>query len=113
MSTTRAVTLLALATLALSPPAFAKLDSNNQCINERDIDHEVRPDDQTILFYMRDHKVWKNTLQVRCFGLKHEPDGFSYQPTDPGTEELCSNQVTIRLNSFRSFCQLGDFTPVK
>ena len=105
--------ILCLAALLSSSIAAAAPDPKSTCIFDRNIDHTDRPDDMTILFTMRDHKVWKNTLQVRCFGLHNEPDGFTYQPTDPGTEELCSNQVTIRLNSFRSFCQLGDFTRVK
>ena len=57
--------------------------------------------------------MWKNTLQSVCFGLKNEIGGFTYQPTDPGTQELCSNQVTIKLNMYGSFCQLGDFVRAK
>ncbi len=88
-------------------------DAKSRCIHDPDIVRTERPDDQTILFYMRDHTVWKNSLQVSCIGLKNEPDGFTYQPTDPSEELLCSNQVTIRLNSFHSFCQLGDFNRVQ
>ena len=102
-----------LATILLPSLAMAAPDPKSTCIFDRDIARTDRPNDTTILFTMRDHTVWKNTLQVRCFGLHNEPDGFTYQPTDPGTEELCSNQVTIRLNFYRSFCQLGDFTRVK
>jgi hypothetical protein len=86
---------------------------NSTCIRDPDIAQTQRPDDNTILFLMRDHKVWKNTLPTRCFGLQHEPDGFTYQPTDPGTEELCSGQVTIRLNTFKTTCLLGNFTRMK
>ena len=93
-------------------PALAA-PGNTTCIREPEIVSTTRPDDTTILFQMRNHSVWKNTLASRCFGLKAEPDGFTYQPTDPGTEELCSNQVTIRLNSLHSFCLLGDFVRVK
>ena len=62
---------------------------------------------------IRDPDIVNTTLPTRCFGLKNEEAGFTYQPTDPGTEELCSNQVTIKLNTFKSFCLLGDFVRVK
>ncbi len=104
-----------LAAFVLSTPALAAAAEplNGICIRDPDIDHTTRPDDNTILFTMRDHAVWKNTLPTRCFGLKDEPDGFTYQPTDPGTEEICSGQATIKLNSFKTFCLLGQFTRVK
>lgn len=92
--------------------AHAAPDARDACISDRDIDHTEIVNDTTMLFHMRDHRVWKNTLPVRCFGLKNEPGGFSYMPTVSGTEDLCSNQVTIRLNTMRSICQLGNFTPV-
>ncbi len=98
--------------IAAAAPAVAAT-GNTTCIRDPDIASTTRPDDYTILFHMRDHVVWKNTLPSRCFGLKDEPDGFTYQPTDPGTEELCSNQVTIKLNSFHSFCLLGNFVRMK
>ena len=99
---------------ALMIPAVARAtDPGSTCIWERDLDHTEVVDDSTILFHMHGHKTWKNTLPVRCFGLKHEPDGFTYQPTDPSMQELCSNQVTIRLNSLHSSCQLGNFTQVR
>ena len=86
---------------------------NSTCIVDRDIVQTTRPDDQTILFTLRNHSVWKNTLPTRCFGLHNEPDGFTFKPTDPGTGDLCSGQVTIRLNFSQTVCQLGDFTRVK
>ncbi len=109
----RSAVILCLATLLASGVAIAKPDPKSTCIFDRDIDHTDRPDDTTILFTMRNHTVWKNTLPVPCYGLHNEPDGFTYQPTDPGTEELCSNQVTIRLNFNQTICQLGDFNRVK
>ena len=103
-----------LLSLAACVPAWkASADTSSQCIRDPDIVSETRPDDYTILFALRDHSVWKNTLQSRCFGLHNEPDGFTYQPTDPATQELCSNQVTIKLNSFRSTCLLGAFKRLK
>jgi hypothetical protein len=83
------------------------------CIRDPDIKATEVVDDSHILFHMRDHKTWVNTLQINCLGLRNEPYGFSYQPTDPTTQELCSNQVLIRLNTRNTFCELGNFTRVK
>ena len=103
----------ALGVLACLPMLAAAAPAPIDCINERDIVSDTRPDDFTILFNMRDHEVIRNTLQSRCFGLHNEPGGFTYQPTDIGGQRLCSNQVTIRLNTLQSICQLGAFTRLK
>ena len=103
-----------LALLLASAPALAAAAAmNDTCINDYDILSTERPDDFTILFNMRHHIVYKNTLPSRCFGLRNEAAGFTYQPTVPGTQELCSNQMTIKLNTFGSFCLLGPFVRVK
>ena len=99
--------------LLLAASAAAAAPGNTTCIRSYDILNTTRPDNNTILFEMRDHKIWKNTLLSICFGLHNEVAGFTYQPTDPGTDELCSNQVTIKLNTFGSFCQLGPFVRVR
>ncbi len=112
-SLTAALLALALASPAFGQPAPAQPAPNDMCIRAPTIVSTDRVDDTTILFHLRDHQLWKNVLPSRCFGLKSEPDGFTYQPTDPSTEELCSNQVTIRLNTFRTTCLLGNFTRVK
>jgi hypothetical protein len=95
-------------TILIPSASFA----NDICIRDPDIKNTEIVNETTILFHMRDHKTWKNTLPVRCFGLRQDGDGFSYQPTDPGMQELCSQQVTIKLNDAPTFCQLGDFTLV-
>ena len=94
--------------LAAAWPAQAASDAN-LCISGYRIDHTTVTDDQTILFFMSDHSVYRNRLPVRCLGLKNDPRGFSYEPTDPAMDELCSNQMVIRLNSTRSACQIGVF----
>ncbi len=80
------------------------------CLPSYAIDHTDIPDDNTIIFTMRDHTVWKNTLQYRCTGLRLDTRGYTYEPTDPGSDTICSNLVTIRLNTDHNVCQLGDFT---
>jgi hypothetical protein len=82
------------------------------CIASYDIDHTSIPDDKTILFFMRDRTVWKNTLPFTCYGLKLDSRGYTYEPTDPGSDTICSNLVTIHLNTFHNVCQLGVFTKI-
>ncbi len=96
------------ASAAADEPAPA---GRSVCIRAYDIDHTDIPDDSTIIFYMRGHKAWKNTLVDRCVGLKINTRGFTYSPTDPGTDEICSNLQTIRVNDTGQICLLGAFTP--
>ena len=100
------------AAVALAPslPAFA---DQPVCIRTMDIDHTEIPDDSTILFYMRHHKIWKNTLVSRCVALKNNSRGFTYSPTIPGSNEICSNLFTIRVNDTGEVCLPGVFTPVE
>ncbi|HLG89761.1 MAG TPA: DUF6491 family protein [Alphaproteobacteria bacterium] len=92
-------------------PAATK--GNNVCIQTYQIDHTTIPDDNTILFYMKGGKIWKNTLPYRCPDLKFQ-GGFQYT-TD--INEICSNLQTIRVINqgggpfLGSVCQLGEFTP--
>ena len=103
------------ATLIATFPAMAQAadDQKSICIRSYEIDHTEIPDDSTILFHMRDHKIWKNTLIDRCVGLKINNRGFTYSPTLPGTDEICSNLQTIRVNDTGQVCLLGAFTPVE
>jgi hypothetical protein len=104
----------AAAALAATVPSLADDASHKSvCIRSLDIDHTSIPDDSTILFYMRNHKVWKNTLVARCVALKNNTRGFTYSPTNPGTDEICSNLFTIRVNDTGEVCLPGAFTPVE
>ncbi len=93
--------------------AAAKQDSKSQCLFVPDIRETQIIDDNTVIYHMRDHSQYRVNMQVRCFGLKNEPDGYTFIQDSLGTEQLCANQATIRLNSLRSICQLGDFTRIK
>lgn len=63
-------------------------------------------DPQTILFYMRDRKIWKNTLPYRCPGLAF--NGFVYVTS---VDEICGNMQRIRVLQSGEICELGPFTP--
>jgi hypothetical protein len=83
------------------------------CIRSYDIDHTETPNDNVILFYMRGHKLFKADMINRCIGLRSNTRGFTYEPTNPGTDEICSNLLTIRLNDTGQVCLVGVITPVE
>jgi len=76
------------------------------CIDAGHIDHTVVVDDQTVLFFMRDKIVWKNTLPQRCPSLKFE-GSFANEVRG---DEICSNRQMIRVLQTGTWCSLGAFT---
>ncbi len=92
--------------LAAAPLAHAAPPSI--CLQSFRIDHTDVKDDHTILFYMIDHSVYRNVIPGGCPGLRNDPRGFTYAPI-PGSDEICSNLVTIRLNTDGIICELGAF----
>jgi hypothetical protein len=62
-------------------------------------------DARTIVFYMRDGKVWQNTLREPCPGLALH--GFRFVTHQ---DEVCSNAQTITVLESGAVCQLGEFT---
>ncbi len=93
--------------------AAAKQDPKTQCLFVPDIRQTQIVNDSTIIYHMRDHAQYRVNMLTPCFGLKDEPDGYTFVQDSLETEQLCANQATIRLNSLKSICQLGDFTRVK
>ncbi len=61
---------------------------------------------QTILFYMQDGKIWKNTLKGPCRGLMFH--GFNFLTHQ---DEVCSNAQPIQVIETGEICQLGAFVP--
>lgn len=115
MKLSTAVPGLAAALLAALLPGIAlagDAPAKPVCIPAYNIDHTQIPDDNTILFYMKDHKIWKNTLVDRCVGLKINTRGFEYSPTLPASDEICDNLQSIRVRDTGQVCLLGAFTPV-
>ena len=95
--------------LAASAPADvpAPQASSSVCINARNIQRTEVQDDRTILFHMRDGKVWQNRLRQICPMLT----------TSPWTQvlhndQVCSNQQFIRVTRTGDTCSLGAFTLV-
>jgi len=98
--------IAAMACCLAAQPALAQ---GSVCIEGYDIQTTERPNDTTILFHMKDGSTYVNHTVGRCVGLAVDPDGFTFSPTDPGSDEYCSNLVTIRLNTSKNVCLLGAF----
>ena len=69
------------------------------------IDHTHVVDPSTILFYMRDGTIWKNTLHQPCPGLMFH--GFSFVTHQ---DEICANAQGIQVLVTNQVCVLGGFT---
>jgi hypothetical protein len=100
--------------LASAVPAMAAdQPGKSVCLSMISIDHTEIPNDRAILFYMRGHKVYKADLINGCPDLKFSNRGFTYSPTDPGSNRICSNLLTIRVNDTGNICLVGDITLVQ
>jgi hypothetical protein len=91
--------------------SFAALAGNGAgaattCLWTRQIDHTHVVDRNTVLFYMKDGKIWRNDLKSPCMGLKLH--GFSFTSA---SDEICSNAVGIRVIRTGEVCTLGRFSP--
>ncbi len=101
--------LAASALLASTPMARAI------CIQSYNIENTEIKNDSTILFHMRDGTTYENDLPQRCVGLKLAPNGFTYAPTNPGTDEICDNLDQFRVNDGTGtgqICLFGAFKKV-
>jgi hypothetical protein len=100
------------ATLLLAAPSPLPLqaaapDGASVCLNVHDIERTEIPNDRSILFHMRDGKVWRNDLRTACPMLKVSPY------TEKLTSDLiCANQQFIHLTITGDECALGNFTQV-
>lgn len=77
------------------------------CLNTRDIARTHILNDKTILFHMRDGKVWRNDLRTACPMLTTSP--YTERLT---TDLICANQQSIHLTLTGDDCALGSFTRV-
>jgi uncharacterized iron-regulated membrane protein len=79
----------------------------NVCLNVRDIQRTEVQDDRTILFHMRNGKVWQNRLRQLCPMLKTSP----WAQVLHGGDQVCANQQFIHVIQTGNTCSLGEFTP--
>jgi hypothetical protein len=85
-----------------------------ECVSTQSIDRTDVIDDQTIIFFMRGKRIFRNYLPRKCPGLERE-DRFSYQTTN---SRLCDIDTITVLEQFGSrlqpgfTCGLGEFHPI-
>lgn len=102
--------LLAAATFGLAIAAQAAPNTpapDKVCLNVREIQRTETPDDRTIVFHMRDGKVWRNSLRGICPMLSTSPYTQVLH-----SDQVCSNQQFIRVERTGYTCVLGNFTPL-
>ncbi|HEX4292954.1 MAG TPA: hypothetical protein VHZ29_02365 [Rhizomicrobium sp.] len=99
--------LAAVLTIGTSTIAPAVAQPAPICLQTSRIDHTTVVDPRTILFRMKDGKVYRNNLRNACIGLKF--NGFSYVLR--GTDELCGDAQAIRVLQTNETCLLGKFVP--
>ena len=113
MRATRMLGMTSLAAAALLTASARAEDTKapsatpeNVCIRTIDIDTTTTPDDKTILFHMKNGKVWRNALVTNCPTLS--VNGFAYSPVP--SMEICGSMQSIRVLRTGSVCLLGPFT---
>jgi len=97
----------ALVATAIAAGATAPALASPVCIQSRMIDHTSVQDSKTVLFHMKDGKVWRNSLQNSCPSLNFHGFVMNMGPTDT----VCSNQQSISVLKTHETCMLGEFTP--
>lgn len=85
--------------------ASATSDTSRDCLRTHEIRNTRVLDDKTILFVMRDRKVWKNTLEGTCPSLAFY-ESFSYSVHNGS---LCSSDWIQVFGGVSFSCGLGRF----
>jgi hypothetical protein len=104
--------LLASSALALSaaiPVQAQSTQGGNVCLNVTEILRSQAVDNRTIVYHMKDGKVWRNTLAAPCPELMGFSAGSYSQKMH--TDYLCANTQQITVAS-GMVCRLGEFTRV-
>ena len=92
---------------AMQSPPMQSPAAGPTCLNidwPYAVDHTKTVDPSTVLFYMKDGKVWQNNLKSPCPGLSFH--GFSYVAHEG---EICANGP-INVIETHETCSLGKFT---
>ncbi|MEI9932591.1 MAG: hypothetical protein WDM89_19150 [Rhizomicrobium sp.] len=97
-----------LAAAAVAVCAALPAQSAPVCLQTYRIDHTHVVDSKNILFYMKDGKIWHNSLIQACPALNF--NGFVMNVSG-GADEVCSNMQSIRVSRSGDVCMLGEFTP--
>lgn len=99
--------ILLCAVSAAVPLQAAAPDPGSVCLKTEDIERTEIVSDKSILFHMRDGKIWRNDLRIACPMLKVSP--YTEKLT---TGLVCANQQFIHLALTGNDCALGNFTEI-
>lgn len=98
-------TLILAATALILAAGAAQAGPDQMCLTSYNIDHTKVVNPSTVLFYMKDGKIWQNDLPVPCPGLEFH--GFVMVGHQ---DEFCGMQG-ISIVQTHEACSLGHFTP--
>jgi hypothetical protein len=88
-----------------NPQRPASEMSGPACLQAPLVDHTHVANPSTVLFYMKDGKIWQNNLAAACSGLKFH--GFKIVGHQ---NELCAGSgISVIVTG--EVCQLGKFSP--
>jgi hypothetical protein len=115
----RSCALAALLVAAGTTSAGAQVpapDAAQACVYQPNIDHTRILDDRNILFFMRNHTTYQNTLKDQCYSLKMI-NRFTYG--EAPMHRLCTGNLITVLHDLtpggvtrNNLCRLGMFVPV-
>ena len=92
---------------AVTETPDAKQATAPMCLEVANIRRTNAPDSQHLVFYMRDGKVWENTLPRTCAGLTSN----SWTWVVRGPLRVCANTHRLRVFQNNVICAIGDFAP--
>ena len=93
---------MALTAAAIAPAAA----EGSVCLQTYWIDRTTVVNPKTILFRMKDGKVYRSELRTPCIGLRF--NGFEYTTH---ADEICGGSQSIHVLQSGEVCTLGRFTP--
>ena len=97
---------LMIATTAASAAGDDRTAPKSQCLWAYMIDHTTYVKPNTLLFHMKNGKIYQNALATPCNGLAFH--GFVYVVH---ADTVCGNAQSIRVLETHEVCQLGAFAP--
>ncbi|MBV8799745.1 MAG: hypothetical protein JOY77_00630 [Alphaproteobacteria bacterium] len=107
MAAAAAAVLMSAAAASAQPAgAGTTTGGNHVCLWTYQIDHTHYVNPTTVLFYMKDGRVWQNNLKGPCPGLNLH--GFSYVTR---SDQICGPEIGIRVIKTGEACSLGEFSP--
>lgn len=102
-----AVVTIAGAAWPAPPQAPTPTERNDVCLTINLIDHTRAPNNDELLIYMKNGKIWRSKLQRTCPGLK-QYDAIRWIIR---SNRVCANRQAFTVISRGNTCFLGPLTP--